>query len=276
MPPTWYWHLVIWASGDPGPHSYRDPKAKTYLSTCCTISAARACANQHYCPVCNVVVERDDLVRGFQHAKDQYVPVTEEELESLEAEANRSIDLREFIPLASVDPVYFENTHYLGADKGGEKPYRLLADAMAKSGRVAIAELVSRGKEQLVLIRPYKKGLVLHTMYYGNEVRNFKQVPKGENVKISQGELELGVGLIDKLTSGDFHRENYKDEYRIRVLAMLDEKSKGKEIVIDTAPAPKRGQVIDINGSPQAQHGKNASEEEARTSIAAKKKKKVF
>ena len=82
----------------------------------------------------------------------------------------------------------------MGADKGGEKPYRLLAEAMAKSGRVAIAELVSRGKEQLVLIRPYRKCLVLHTMYYGNEVRDFKQVPKGENVKISENELELGVG----------------------------------------------------------------------------------
>jgi DNA end-binding protein Ku len=89
--------------------------------------------NQHYGPVCNVVLEREDLVRGFQHAKDQYVPVTEQELESLEAEANSSIDLKEFIPLASVDPVYFEDTHYLAADKGGEKPYRLLADAMAKS-----------------------------------------------------------------------------------------------------------------------------------------------
>src|SRR5687767_15931576 len=79
----------------------------------------------------------------------------------------------------------FENTHYLGADKGGEKPYRLLADAMAKSGRVAIAELVSRGKEQLVLIRPYRKGLVLHTMYHADEVRDFNQVPKGEKVSVS-------------------------------------------------------------------------------------------
>jgi non-homologous end joining protein Ku len=84
----------------------------------------------------------------------------------------------------ATDPVYFENTHYLGPDKGGEKPYRLLADAMAKSGRVAIAEIVSRGKEQLVLIRPYRKGLVLHTMYYGNEVRDFKQVcPKARTSK---------------------------------------------------------------------------------------------
>jgi DNA end-binding protein Ku len=202
--------------------------------------------NQHYCPVCNVVVERADLVRGFQHAKDQYVPITEEELESLEAEANRSIDLKEFIPLASVDPVYFENTHYLGADKGGEKPYRLLADAMAKSGRVAIAELVSRGKEQLVLIRPYKKGLVLHTMYHADEVRDFQQVPKGEKVNVSKQELELGVGLIDRLTSEEFHPESYEDEYRIRVLAMLDEKSKGKEVTIAPPPPQRGGKVVDI------------------------------
>ena len=94
------------------------------------------------------------LSEAFSTLKIKYVPITEEELESLEAEANNNIDLKEFIPLASVDPVYFENTHYLGPDKGGEKPYRLLADAMAKSGRVAIAEVVSRGKEQLVLNPP--------------------------------------------------------------------------------------------------------------------------
>src|ERR671914_1950405 len=186
--------------------------------------------NQYHCRVCNLVVEREDLVRGFQHAKDQYVQITEEELDSLEAEANNNIDLKQFIPLASVDPVYFENTHYLGADKGGEKSYRLLADAMAKSGRVAIGELVSRGKEQLVLIRPYRKGLVLHTMYHADEVRDFKQVPKGENVKVSKNELELGIGLIDRLTAEEFNPENYKDEYRIRVQAKLEEKSKGKEI----------------------------------------------
>jgi DNA end-binding protein Ku len=231
--------------------------------------------NQHYCPVCNVVVERDDLVRGFQHAKDQYVRITEEELDSLEAEANSSIDLKDFIPLTSVDPVYFENTHYLGADKGGEKPYRLLADAMAKSGRVAIAELVSRGKDQLVLIRPYRKGLVLHTMYHADEVRDFQQVPKGENVKVSEKELELGVGLIDRLTSEEFNPENYKKEYRMRVLAMLDEKSKGKEIVIDTAPAPKRGQVIDIMEALKRSMERVPAKKRAATMIAAKKKKSV-
>jgi DNA end-binding protein Ku len=171
-----------------------------------------------------------------------------------------------------VDPVYFENTHYLGADKGGEKPYRLLADAMAKSGRVAIAELVSRGKEQLVLIRPYKKGLGLHTMYHADEVGDFQQVPKGEKVNVSEKELELGIGLIERLTSEEFHPENYEDEYRIRVLAMLDEKSKGKEIVIDTAPAPKHGQVIDIMEALKRSMERIPAKKKAATDAAKKKK----
>jgi DNA end-binding protein Ku len=231
--------------------------------------------NQHYCPVCSVTLEPDELVRGFQRSKDQYVPITEEELESLEAEANKSIDLKEFIPLESVDPVYFENTHYLGPDKGGEKAYRLLANAMAKSGRVAIAELVSRGKEQLVLIRPYRKGLVLHTMYHADEVRDFEQVPKGEKVKVSENELELGVGLIDRLGSEEFKPENFKDEYRIRVLGMLDEKSKGKEIVIDTAPAPKHGQVIDILEALKRSMERVPAKKKRAVNVTAKKKKGV-
>jgi DNA end-binding protein Ku len=164
--------------------------------------------NQYYCPVCKMAVEREDLVRGFQHAKDKYVQLTEEELDSLDAEANKNIDIKEFIPLASVDPVYFENTHYLGPEKGGEKPYRLLADAMMKSGRVAIAELVSGGKEHIVLIPPYKKGLALHRMFDADEVRDFGQVPKGDNVKVSKQELELAIGLIERLTSEEFKPEN--------------------------------------------------------------------
>ncbi len=94
---------------------------------------------------------------------------------------------------------------------------------------MAIAELVSRGKEQLVLIRPYRKGLALHTMYHADELRDFKQVPKGEKVNVIKAGLELGIGLVDRLTSDEFHPESYQDEYRLRVLAMLDEKSKGKE-----------------------------------------------
>jgi DNA end-binding protein Ku len=103
--------------------------------------------NQWFCPVDNEVVPREDLVRGAPVGKDQYVQITDEELEALEAEANRSIDLKEFVPLETVDPVYFENSYFLGPDKGGEKPYRLLADALEKMQRVTVAELVSSGKE---------------------------------------------------------------------------------------------------------------------------------
>jgi DNA end-binding protein Ku len=142
---------------------------------------------------------------------------------------------------------------------------------MAKSGRVAIAELVSRGKEQLVLIRPYRKGLVLHTMYYADEVRDFSQVPKDDNVKVSDKELELGVGLIDRLTSEEFHPENYKDEYGIRVLGMLDEKSKGKEVSI-AAPAPQRGKVVDIMEALKRSMERVPARKKPATAAAAKKK----
>jgi DNA end-binding protein Ku len=224
--------------------------------------------------LCNVVVERDDLVRGFQHAKDQYVHITEDELESLEAEANRNIDLKEFIPLDSVDPVYFEDTHYLAADKGGEKPYRLLTDAMAKSGRVAIAELVSRGKEQLVLIRPYKNGLVLHTMYHADEVRDFQQVPKGEPFKVSENELELGIGLIDRLTSEEFHPENYEDDYRISA-GNARWKSKGKEVTV-AAPAPQRGgKVVDIMEALKRRMERIPTKKKPAATAPTKKKKSV-
>jgi DNA end-binding protein Ku len=130
--------------------------------------------NRYLCPVDNVVVERADLVRGYEFEKG--VQVTDAELDALEAEANSNIELKEFIPIEKVDPIYFEDAHYLAPDEGGDKAYRLLADAMEKSGRVALAEMVSRGKEKLMLIRSAKGGLVLQTMFYANEIRDFDQV----------------------------------------------------------------------------------------------------
>ena len=203
--------------------------------------------NQYHCPVCNVVVDREELVRGFEVSKGEYVQFTEDELQSLEVEANRSIDLKQFIPIAAVDPVYFENAYFVGPDKGGEKPYRLLADALQSSRRLALAQMVSRGKEELVIIRPYQKGLVLHTMFYAHEVRDFAQVPKADNVRVSKQEVDAGIGLIDKLSAEDFKPDDFTDEYRIRVQKMLRGKASGEEIVA-TAPDPvrKHGQVIDL------------------------------
>jgi DNA end-binding protein Ku len=200
---------------------------------------------QTFCPKCNRTVERAELVRGYEFAKDQYVQVKDEELKALEGEASKIIDIAEFVPLADVDPIYFEKTYYLGPDKGGEKPYRLLADAMEKAGQVALAKYVMRGKESLVLIRPAQGGLMLHTMYFADEVRNFDEIDKGQSAKIREGELDLALQLIDGLASETFSPDRYTDEYRHRVLGMINQKVEGQEITIAEAPAP-RAQVVDL------------------------------
>ena len=200
---------------------------------------------QNFCPVCNEVVDRAALVRGYEFAKDQYVRVSDEELKGLEGEASKVIDIAEFVPLASVDPIYFEKTYYLGPDKGGEKAYRLLADAMHTHGRVALAKFVMRGKESLVLVRPAQGGLMLHTMYFADEVRSFGEIEKGESAKIREGELQLALQLIDGLSGDAFSPEKYRDEYREHVLELVNQKVEGKEVTA-VGPEIKRAQVIDL------------------------------
>ena len=200
---------------------------------------------QTFCPVCNEVVDRAALVRGYEFSKDQYVRVADDELKSLEGEASKIIDIAEFVPLQSVDPIYFEKTYYLGPDKGGDKAYRLLADAMDKGGRVALAKFVMRGKESLVLIRPAQGGLMLHTMYFADEVRDFGEIDRGQSAKIKTGELELALQLIDGLANDEFRPEQYQDEYRHRVLDLINQKVEGKEVTVASPQVP-RAQVIDL------------------------------
>ena len=200
---------------------------------------------QTFCPVDNQVVERAELVKGYEFAKDQYVRVTDEELKALEGETSKLIDIAEFVPLERVDPIYFEKTYYLGPDKGGEKAYRLLADAMTASGRVALAKFVMRGKESLVLIRAAQDGLMLHTMYFADEVRSFGEIDKGQSAKIKDGELALAQQLIDGLSNPEFEPERYADEYRQRVQELITGKVEGKEITT-AGPPVQRAQVIDL------------------------------
>jgi DNA end-binding protein Ku len=200
---------------------------------------------QTFCPVCNVVVDRAELVRGYEFVKDQYVRVSDDELKSLEGEASKLIDIAEFVPLDKVDPIYFEKTYYLGPDKGGEKAYRLLADAMTKSERVALAKFVMRGKESLVLVRAAQDGLMLHTMYFADEVRSFAEIDKGQSAKIKDGELALAQQLIDGLSNAEFEPDRYADDYRQRVLDLVESKVEGKEITT-VGPPVQRAQVIDL------------------------------
>ena len=200
---------------------------------------------QTFCPKCNKTVERAELVRGYEFAKDQYVQVKDDELKALEGEASKIIDIAEFVPLSEVDPIYFEKAYYLGPDKGGEKAYRLLSDAMEKAGQVALAKYVMRDKESLVLIRAAQNGLMLHTMYFADEVRNFDEVDKGQSAKIKEGELDLALQLINGLATESFSPERYTDEYRHRVLGMINQKVEGQEVTV-SEPAAPRAQVIDL------------------------------
>jgi DNA end-binding protein Ku len=215
---------------------------------------------QRFCPVCNEVVEREGLVKGFEFAKDQYVKVSDEELKALEGEASKAIQISEFVPLSKVDPIYFEKTYYLGPDKGGEKAYRLLADAMAQAGKVALATFVMRGKENLVLVRSAHDGLMLHIMYFADEVRSFDDIGKGEGAKISSAETNLALRLIEELSNEEFNPAQYTDEYRGRVLELINSKAEGKEITIAEPQAP-RAQVIDLMAALKESLGKSVSRE---------------
>ena len=231
---------------------------------------------QTFCPVCNEVIERGALVKGYEFQKEQYVRFTDEELKSLEGEASKVIDIAEFVPLPTVDPIYFEKTYYLGPDKGGEKPYRLLTDAMAKMERVALAKYVMRGKESLVLIRPSQHGLMLHTMYFADEVRDFGEVGKGESATLKEGELGLAERLIQELSHDEFKPEQYQDDYRERVLDLVNLKVEGKEVTTVT-PEVHRAQVIDLmdalKQSLAKRAGARAEEPERKGAAAATSKK---
>jgi DNA end-binding protein Ku len=215
---------------------------------------------QRFCPVCNEVVEREGLVKGYEFAKDQYVRITDEELDALEGEASQAIEIAEFVPLSQVDPVYFEKSYYLGPDKGGEKPYRLLADAMTQAGKVALAKFVMRGRENLVLVRSAQNGLMLHAMYFADEVRNFDEISKGESAKISGAETNLALRLIDELSNEQFNPEQYEDAYRQRVLELVNSKAEGKEITI-AEPQVQRAQVIDLMEALKESLGKKVAQE---------------
>ena len=229
---------------------------------------------QIFCPSCNEIVDRSALLKGYEFAKDQYVRFTDEELKRLEAEASQSIEIAEFVPLAKVDPIYFEKTYYLGPDKGGDKAYRLLCEAMEQAGQVALAKYVMRGKESLVLIRASQGGLMLHAMYFADEIRDFSEIEKGSEASIKPTELALAQRLIQELSNPEFKPDQYHDEYRGRVLSIVESKIEGKEITA-AGPQVQRTQVIDLMEALKQSLEQRGSEEPATTKKTAAKAKRA-
>ena len=202
---------------------------------------------QYICAKEDVVVPREETVKGYEFAKDQYVMFTPEELKALEETGTHTAEITEFVPLKSVDPVYFDKAYYLGPDKGGAKPYALLARALRDSGRCAIGRWAARGKQYIVMIRPIEdlvEGLVMQQLLYAGEVRALRDVdiPKTD---VKPAELKLAQQLIEQQASDKFDPSQYTDEVRARIEAAVQKKVEGQEITAAEEPE-KGGQVIDL------------------------------
>ena len=199
-------------------------------------------------------VAYESLVKGFEMAKDQYVIISPDELDSLDPEKSRTIDIEDFVDLAEIDPVYYDHPYYLVPDKGSAKAYGLLLDAMRQSGKVAIAKVVIRSKEQLVAIRPAPGGvLMMETMIFADEVvspESIDDLPDPDDLNVSDRELKMAQQLIESLTS-DFEPEKYRDEYREKVLELIERKASGQEIAVQPE-APEPAKVPDLMAALEA------------------------
>jgi DNA end-binding protein Ku len=198
---------------------------------------------QYVCPKDSEIVARDQMVKGYEFAKEQYVTFTEEELKAMAQEAERAIEITEFVPASQVDPVYFDGAYYLGPDKGGDKAYHLLAEAMRQTGRSALAKWAARGKQYLVLIRPASGGLVMQQLLYPDEIRAISEVPLGD-ADVKDGELTLAVQLVNQIASDEFRPDRYEDEVRKRMHEAIQRKIEGQEVT--ASPEPPKAQIIDL------------------------------
>lgn len=196
-----------------------------------------------FCPTCNRMVERSEIVKGYEYEKDQYVLFSQEELDTIEPASARTMEILEFVKLEEVDPLYFESSYYVTPEDAGKKAYQLLLRAMEDSGHAAIAKLCMHQREYIVIIRPRAKGLTMHTMFYANEIRPIAEYGKPEEIELKEREEKLAVQLIESLKA-PFRPEKYHDEYQETLRAMIEAKLKGEEVA--AAAHPRLAPVIDL------------------------------
>ena len=199
---------------------------------------------QYLCLKEEVPVAREEMVKGYEFAKDQYVVFSPEELKALEEAGTQMAEITEFVPIESVDPVYFDKAYYLAPDKGGAKPYALLAKALRESQRCALGRWAARGKQYIVMIRPVDDGLVMQQLLYAGEVRSIKdiEIPPTE---VKDNELKLAKQLIEAQSVEAFDPSQYTDTVAERIQAAIQQKIEGQEIAMSEAPQPG-AQVIDL------------------------------
>lgn len=216
------------------------------------------------------VVPRSEMVKGYEFAKDQYVLFTKEELKALEERSTQTVEIAEFVPEEKVPKEYYAKTYFLGAEKGGDRAYCLLSEAMKRTGRVAIAKYAARGKQYLVMVAPKDDGLVMHQLHYPAELQSFTEVPMPD-VEVKDAEVALAMQLIDQISSDDFSPDDYEDEVKKRQLEVIQQKIDGQSVTVAPEESPK-GQIIDLMDALKASLEGDA---EAEPEPAPKKKKKA-
>ena len=232
---------------------------------------------QYFCVKEDVPVGRDQMVKGYEFAKDQYVMFSPDELKAMEEAGTHMAEIVEFVPLAAVDPVYFDKAYYIGPDKGGAKPYALLQKALLESERCAIGHWAARGKSYIVMIRPVANGLVMQQLLYADEVRSIGEIdiPK---LEVKETELKLAHKLIEQQSSDKFNPADYKDEVRARIEKAIEKKVEGQEITLADEPAGGGDKVIDLMEALRASLERTGERKPAKraevTELSSRRKKK--
>lgn len=202
------------------------------------------------CPVCDKEIGPEQIVKGYEYEPGKFVIIKEEDLKALKPDQGRSIEIVDFVELKDIDPIYFQKTYYLSPQETGGKAYQLLRQAMNDTGRIAVAQITIRDKQTLAVVRVYHNLLVLETIYYPDEIREISQVPNiPENIKINENELKVATQLIDNLTT-EFDPEKYKDEYRDKLLDLIQKRVAGQEVVIQETA--EKTNIIDLMEALQA------------------------
>lgn len=216
---------------------------------------------QHYACPRHGEVDRDDMAKGYELTKGNFIELSKEELDALKAVASDELAIHEFVPAAAVDPILVDRTYYLGPDKGGERAYRLLRDALEDAELVGIAAYAARGKQYIVMLRPFEDGLAMHQLRYPDEVKPWSAVPRGKLPKVSAAELGLAGQIIDQLRHDTFDPGQYSDEVKERVRELIAEKAKGGEIVAPPeAPKPAVTDLMEALKASLAAGGEEAGD----------------
>ncbi|MGE7667344.1 Ku protein [Ureibacillus composti] len=228
------------------------------------------------CPVCDKEVKNEEIVKAYEYSKNKFVVLDDEELERLKKEnEDKAVEIIEFVKLEEIDPIYFERSYFLAPDSGGGKAYALLRKALSDSGKIGVAKITIRSKEQLAIVRVYKDTLLMETIHFPDEVRSHSEVPNiPSDEKLVQQELDTALLLIDQLTT-EFNPEKYTDDYRTALLELIEQKKNGEATVTATEKDPViPSDMTDLMAALQASLDKTATPKKKTTTRKRKTKEK--